>query len=217
MKLKRTLTDKATRHEVRLPRLGPRSGGMLLEPKEFDAVTDYDGRYSYELVRGVVIVNPIPREAESDPNEELGHWLRNYKESHVITTQPPAQGSALDKTLPERYVRTSDSRRKADRVIWAGLGCLPDPEVDTPAIVVELVSKSRRDWLRDYEEKRREYRAVGVKEYWVTDRFRRTLTVYRVDGTEKLVAEKETYTTDLLPGFTMPLAALLKVADEWGK
>src|SRR5437773_7412094 len=153
-------------------RLSRASNGMLLTPAEFDAVTDYDDRYDYELIHGVVIVNPIPLEAESDPNEELGFWLRSYKQSHP-------QGAALDATLSERYLRTHDSRRKADRVIWAGLGRLPDPLVDVPTIVVEFVSRRKRDRLRDYEEKRREYLALGVQEYWIIDRFRRLMSVYR--------------------------------------
>lgn len=193
-------------------RLSRSSNGMLLTPEEFDAVTDYDDLWDYELIHGVVIVNPIPSEAESDPNGELEFLLRYYKQVHP-------QGSALDKTLFERYVRTHDSRRKADRIIWAGLGRLPDPKVDVPTIVVEFVSR-RRDRHRDYEEKRREYLALGVKEYWIIDCFRRVLTVYRSQPgkpAEQVVAETETYRTDLLPGFELPLARLLAVADEWHK
>jgi Uma2 family endonuclease len=71
---------------------------------------------------------------------------------------------------------------------------------------------------RDYVEKCQEYRDLGILEYWVFDRFRRTLTVFR--GTsqvpeELVVAENETYCTPLLPGFEVPLAKLLAVADRW--
>ncbi len=188
-------------------RLDGASNGMLLTPEEFDAVVDYDEAYTYELIRGVVIVNPIPSEAESDPNEELGHLLREYGESHP--------GATLDKTLSERYVRTADSRRRADRVIWAGLGRLPDPRRDAPTIAVEFVSRRKRDKRRDYGEKRREYLAVGVGEYWIIDRFRRTMTVYRAGERETVVPENGTYRTDLLPGFELELARLFAVADEW--
>jgi Uma2 family endonuclease len=232
-------------------KLGPRSAGMRMTPEEFDAVTRYDDRYCYELIHGVLVVNPIPLEAEGDPNEELGplgfvcdkllsqipellcfqgvicpagatssgkgpgrsvgFLLRSYKHDHPL-------GSALDKTLAERYVRTLDSRRRADRVIWAGLGRLPDPQVDVPSIVAEFVSAGKRNRLRDYEEKRNEYLAIGVKEYWVIDRFRRIMTVYRSGPggfTAQIVQENEIYRTDLLPGFELPLARLLALADEW--
>jgi Uma2 family endonuclease len=192
-------------------RIGPSCAGVRMTPEEFDAITDYDDRYRYELVHGVLVVTPIPSEAEADPNEELGHWLRAYRDDHP-------QGSTLNLTLSERYLRTADSRRRADRVIWAGLGRRPDPAVDVPTIAVEFVSRSKRDWRRDYEEKRHEYMAIGVAEYWIIDRFRRTMTVYSNPPrgpAERIVAETETYRTDLLPGFELPLARILAVADGW--
>ena len=55
-------------------------------------------------------------------------------------------------------------------------------------------------------------------EYWIIDRFRRTMTVYRnpprTPG-EQVVAENEVCRTDLLPGFELPLAQILAVADDW--
>ena len=93
-------------------------------------------------------------------------------------------------------------------MIWAGLGRQPD-ETDVPTIAVEYVWSGKRSWLRDYEERRKEYRALGVAEYWVIDRFRRTMTVYRNpprEPAEQIVAEHEIYRTDLLPGFELPLA-----------
>lgn len=190
-------------------RLGLDDNGIVLTPDEFDAIDDIDEEFQYELVHGVVIVTPIPSSAERDPNEELGRLLRNFQESHPGT---------LDKTLFEQYVRTADSRRRADRVIWAGLGHTPDLRKDIPTIVVEFVSPSRRDQLRDYVLKRDEYLAVGVKEYWVIDRFARKLTVFRpstVAEPTTVVLENESYRPSLLPGFELPLASLLKVADDW--
>ena len=140
-----------------VPKLRRSSNGMLMAPEEFDAVTDCDELYQYELIHGVLVVNPPPAESERDPNGELGYLLRLYRDSHP-------QGSSLDATLSEQYVYLADSRRRADRVIWTGLGRVPDPETDVPTIVVEFVSQRQRDRQRDYEEKRREYLALGVAE-----------------------------------------------------
>jgi Uma2 family endonuclease len=184
---------------------------MLMTPEEFDAITEYDDLYSYELINGVLIVNALPSRYERDPNEELGRWLRNYQEHHP---------GHLDKTVFEEYIRTKHSRRRADRVIWAGLGRGPDPETDVPTIAIEFVSRRRRDWLRDYEHKRDEYLAIGVVEYWVINRFKRTLTVYRRSVTgfeEQTITDKEIYRTALLPGFELPLGKLLAVSDDWKK
>ncbi len=127
----------------------------------------------------------------------------------------------IDLTLPERYVRTLKSRRRADRVVWIGLGRRPDTSRDTPTIVVEFVSKARRDRVRDYEHKRQQYLDLGVAEYWVIDRFQRIMTVFRRNPPETgpedalIIHETETYRTDLLPGFDLPLKDLLAVADKW--
>jgi Uma2 family endonuclease len=72
--------------------------------------------------------------------------------------------------------------------------------------------------VRDYEEKRDEYLAAGVKEYWIIDRFRRVMTVYRkglTGPTYEIVTAAETYQTNLLPGFALPLSRLLAKADRW--
>ena len=190
---------------------GPESAGIRMTPREFDRA-EFEEGWRYELINGVLIVSPIPLESERDPNEELGHWLRTYQESHP-------QGGILDRTLPEHTVRTARNRRRADRVIWAGLGRMPRPS-DTPTVVAEFVSAAKRDRKRDYEEKRDEYIEAGVKQYWVIDRFARTMTVFFKQGgkiKKRVIREHQTYTTDLLPGFELPLAQLFACADAWSE
>ena len=195
--------------EPKIDYLDASFNGALMSPEEFDAVEDWDPAYEYELIRGVVIVNPIPSEGETDPNDELGMLLRAYQALHP-------HGHTLNKTLPEQYVYLPDgSRRKADRLIWAGIGRRPHPKKEMPTIVVEFVSRAARDRRRDYEEKRREYLALGVQEYWVIDRFRRRMSVFRPDGSEQTVGEQEKFQTPLLPGFELPLSQLLALSDEW--
>jgi Uma2 family endonuclease len=194
-------------------RLTEASNGMLMTPEEFDAVTDYDDLFVYELIHGVLIVSPHPAEGERGPNDTLGHWLYLYREQNP-------EGLRLDATLPEQTILGNENRRRADRAIWLGLGRLPNLQLDVPSIVAEFVSKRKRDRTRDYEEKRREYQAIGVSEYWVIDRFQRTMTVYKSlpgELAELIVKAEETYRTPLLPGFELPLAKLLKVADDWAE
>jgi Uma2 family endonuclease len=193
-----------------ISRLGPDSNGLLMSAGEFHAIDHVDEGYRYELIHGVVVVSPPPAEGERDPNEELGTWLRMHR-----LTVP--QGQSIDATLPEQEIDTASGIRRADRAIWCGLGRHPDPRADVPAIVVEFVSDTTRDRRRDYEEKRKEYASAGVKEYWIIDRFRRTMTVCRGDEKPQIVREKDVYTTSLLPGFELPLARLLEVADRWTK
>ena len=188
---------------------GPEDNGILMTPREFDRA-DFDDGWTYELVNGVLIVSPIPSEEEVDPNEELGRWLRNYQEHH-------SQGSALNKTLPERHVRVAKNRRRVDRVIWAGLGRKPRRN-EKPTIAVEFVSKRKRDRERDYKTKRDEFMRLRIQEYWIIDRFLRIMTVFIRQGTkikQVVVAENEVYRTPLLPGFELPLARLLALCADW--
>jgi Uma2 family endonuclease len=197
--------------KIRRLRLGPRSAGLLLTPAEFDRARFEEG-WRYELINGVLVVSPTPSRQERDPNEELGHWLRNYQELHP-------QGSSLNSTLHEEEIQTNQNRRRLDRAIWAGLGRLPE-KGETPTIAVEFVSEGKADQERDYVVKRAEYREIGVREYWVIDRFRRSMTVYRFGGPndeESLIPEDQTYATSLLPGFELPLKRLLGLADRWAE
>jgi Uma2 family endonuclease len=190
-------------------KLMPELAGIRLSPEEFDAVEECDDQFNYELVHGVLIVAPPPDVGERRPNDRLGYLLQSYQDHHP-------QGSALDLTLPEHLIRTPNSRRRADRVIWTGLGRTPNTRQDQPTIAVEFVSASKRDFQRDYIDKRDEYLRAGVSEYWIIDRFRRRMTVVRGGSdpvTEFVITEQETYTTPLLPGFALPLAQLLAVAD----
>jgi Uma2 family endonuclease len=189
--------------------LGPASNGVLMTPRDFDRAEFIEG-WRYELINGVLIVTSTPLGNERDPNDELGHLLRTYQDTHP-------QGTALDATLPEHLVSTRSNRRRADRVIWTGLGRLPRRK-DVPSIIAEFVSAGRRNWLRDLEAKRDGYLALGVKEYWAFNRFEHMLTVFSLRGgrlRKRVFRESQHFTTELLPGFDLPLARLCKLADRW--
>jgi Uma2 family endonuclease len=203
--------SQLTASKPRGRRFGPGSAGRLMTTEQFDALRpEYLKRgYRYELINGGLVVSPQPGAGERAPNDELGAFLRAYRKT-------PSHHAVIDQTLPEHTVPATN-RRRADRVIWTGLRRAPDLENDIPSIVIEFVSKRRRDAPRDYETKRDEYLAAGEREYWVIDRFRRIMTVYRktqIDSTFDIVTECDTYQTDLLPGFVLSLSELLAEADQ---
>ena len=199
--------------KVRRLRLGPRSAGLLLIPAEFDRATGVRG-WRYELINGVLVVSPIPSRQERHPNEMLGYWLRQYQESRP-------HGTSLDLTLPEEELETrqGQDRRRVDRAIWVGLGRDPE-EGEVPTIAVEFVSSGKINQERDYIVKRAEYREVGVRQYWVIDRFKRTLTCSDFGGEkdqEQVFKEGQAFETPPLPGFVLDLKRLLSFADRWAK
>lgn len=191
---------------------GAQSSGTLMTPEEFDTAEDWDELFVYELINGVLIVNPPPSAAERGPNELLGFLLRLYQDQHP-------QGRSLDYTLPENTIPSSQNRRRADRVIWAGLGRMPDVQHDPPTIVVEFVSKGLRNRQRDYHAKRTEYMELSVAEYWLIDRFRRTMTIVIMTENkqyqERTLSESDVISTGQLPGFEVPLAKLMAEADKF--
>jgi Uma2 family endonuclease len=186
-----------------------------MTPEEFDALPPraWAEGYRYELIHGVLVVTPPAGAGERSPNDELGSLLRVYKRTHP-------RGSALALTLPEHTLPTTPNRRRCDRAVWVGAGRRPDSETELPEIVVEFVSWRRRDVLRDYEVKRDEYARHGVQEYWIIDRFRRLMTVYKNSGADQttlIVQESERYQSELLPGFVLSLAQILAEADAVDK
>jgi Uma2 family endonuclease len=205
-----TVTKPRTRFTTRLTL---RSSGVLMTPEEFDNLPDYlfkDG-LRYELINGVLIVTPPAGNGEIAPSSELGYLVLDYKYRHP-------QGSVVDDVLFEQTIYALQNRRRADHAIWLGLGRPIDLEKHIPAIVIEIVSAQKRDHKRDYDEKKAEYLGIGVREYWIIDRFQRIMTVHRMvpEGVSTLVVQQsETYRTDLLPGFELPLSRLLARADLW--
>lgn len=187
-------------------RLGPESNGRLMSPADFDAVTDWEPGYRYELVHEVLVVLPPPGFGERSGNDELGRLLRNFSEENPDST--------FNDTAPEQDILCGANRRRADRAVWVGYGDRFDPDRDTPTIAVEFVSDTSRDRRRDYIEKRAEYAAAGVKEYWVIDRFAGDMTVFRGAEETLVVAAADTYRTPLLPGFELPLGKLLEKAGK---
>ena len=176
------------------------AAGVPMSPEEFDAVQweECDQDYRYELLGGRVIMSPIPRRVHERAVDRTGYLLNKYREEHP-------DGGAIDETLPGRYVHLPNGdRRRADRAVWCGLGREVDEDADVPAIAIEVVSRSRRDRIRDVLTKRDEYRAAGVREYWILDPADRSLRVVTPEA-EHTFGEDDTYTTPLLPGFEMPV------------
>jgi Uma2 family endonuclease len=193
--------------------IGPESAGLLMTAEEFDSIEEYDENYQYELIRGVVVVSSYPPPEIAGPNELLGCFLLEFQQKHI-------NGWRLDATVPQYYVRIGSDFRIADRLVWAGRGRRPCVETDLPDIAVDFVSGCRRDRQREYVDKRHEYIQAGIQEYWIVDRFERTMTVAMnapVGKTERIIKQDESYESSLLPGFLVPLAKMLMTADQWAK
>ena len=81
--------------------------------------------------------------------------------------------------------------------------------VPLPALVIEVVSPSTEP--RDRGIKLERYRARGVREAWVVDRYRRTIEVFDFGtGTSTVCRPGEAAPSTVLPGFSIEVAPLFE-------
>ncbi len=81
-----------------------------------------------------------------------------------------------------------------------------------PDLAVEVLSRGAANEARDRVTERDHYGTWGVQEYWIVDRFARTVEVYRqADGALQLIGtlgEGDALTSPLLPGFAAQVGTL---------
>jgi Uma2 family endonuclease len=73
-----------------------------------------------------------------------------------------------------------------------------------PELAIEIVSTGARNRKRDYEEKRYEYRARGIREYWIIDPEHHKVTVLLWDEEVDFYEQEEYRGSQILPCRTFP-------------
>ena len=85
-------------------------------------------------------------------------------------------------------------------------------------LVVEVVSEGKDNRDRDYVEKRQEYAAAGIAEYWIVDPQERKITVLTLDGNEYqehgVFVAGDMASSVLLPGFSLSVNDAFAKCDE---
>lgn len=163
--------------------------------------------YRYELGRGVVEVMEIPNLGHGLVENRLLLNLGAYAQSNPHRVRYLGHGSNSKILLPG-----FESERHPDISLYLS----PAPNLEPvwqywiPDIVVEVVSPGSEK--RDYEEKRDEYMAAGVKEYWIVDPHAEKFLVLRRAGDrwkEISLPLSGVYEPPLLPGLKLDLSQLL--------
>ena len=134
---------------------------------ELDRLPD-DGN-KYELVDGELFVTPAP----SPAHEQLASVLHGIIAPYVREQQ-------LGRVYtPRAVVRTDASEVEPDLMVRPETPTLPKKwaQMPTPLLVVEISSRTTR--RRDHEQKRGLYTRIGVAEYWIVDRWSRSIHVVR--------------------------------------
>ncbi len=180
--------------------LGSHDAGVQITAEEF-AIAQFEEPYKYERVRGRLIVmspsGPEHRKVSRPFRRKLGGYWEQHPE-------------LVDDVDIEGWVATSeqDDRIPDICVYLAGSKSAESVPRRVPDLVFEFVSSNRADQERDYIYKRAEYHKIGVREYVIVDRFKTAvlvLTWQEGDFAERGLSPKDSFTTPLLPGLTIPL------------
>jgi Uma2 family endonuclease len=192
--------------------LTPNDNGRPLTWEEFSTARGEEG-YRYELIEGRLEVSPAP----NLPHELLRKWIERLLERYGEAC--PAVFNRV--TCPGRVFLPDEAEGitapEPDLACYANFPVdLSFDELDwrdySPLLVVEVLSSDTAD--KDLQRNRRLYaQAPTIREYWVLDTResfdRPSLIAYRRRGRRwaprVTVPAGGTYTTPLLPGFSLLL------------
>jgi Uma2 family endonuclease len=195
-------------------RIGPHDHGREMTYEDFLA-GDYEEGYRYELIRGEVYVSPQPNPPHDEMSEYLSDLLTVYKLKHRKIVKRLSSHCRVfvpgerKTTCPEPdFALYDDYARGSGQKSWQKF---------SPFIVVEIVSDSDPD--KDYVRNVELYQKVPtILEYWLFDKVDEvdevngpTMRVYHRDSGDQDWRTDDygpdaTYTTSLLPGFSLPVS-----------
>lgn len=161
-----------------------------------------DGK-RYELIDGDLIVSPSPdyfhARIVQNVNYLLDHFVRQNNLGVVLC-------SPYDIELTENFIVVPDliyiSNKRQSIITRRNAQGAPD-------LLVEVHSPSNAS--RDRGVKRKRYQQYGVREYWMVDPDKRSLTVCDFDkDVERVYGEADTFDCPSLPGLTVTVADVFK-------
>jgi Uma2 family endonuclease len=194
-------------------KVGPADNGRRMSLEEFEHAEAEEGRL-YELGEGVVSVVDVPNRRHQVQVVAIRRQLTAYELAHPGRIDTVAGGAECKLLIP-----SLETERHPDVAVYK----VPPPQgagqdmwsIWVPDLVVEVVSAN--SVRRDYEQKREEYLAFGVREYWIVDADREeVLVLRRVKGrwSQRVVRPPQAVRTRLLPGFELDCADVFRAAHE---
>jgi Uma2 family endonuclease len=192
---------------TRLP-IGPADAGRMMTLDEFQEADAAEG-FKYELARGILEVNAIPKTPHRRVVSNLFQLAALYGQAHPGVIDYFGGGTEVRAWIPG-----ADLARHPDfGVVFLGAGL--DGVGDLKAgLFAEVVSASSK--TRDYEHKRRDYLDYGVAEYWIVDPKQRQVVVLvrrEAEGTaaawsERVFQDDQVIESPALPGLNVVVSAL---------
>jgi Uma2 family endonuclease len=192
--------------------VGPEDHGRRMSFADFQRAEPRTG-HVYELARGVIQVTDIPGRIHALVLEAVNQQLAAWRAAKPGVIHYSGGGAEAKTELPQ-----FESERHPDRSLYL----TPMPRDDypwdqwIPEIVIEVVSRGADAQHRDYVEKREEYLAAGIREYWIIDPETRSalmLTRHGDTWREHKLAADGRWQTHLLPGFVLELSSVFSPLD----
>ena len=181
----------------------------LMTVADLDAFPDDDGK-RYELIEGELFVSCAPGLPHQLVLTNLITRFTVYLEQNPIGIAVPGPGAVFsnyDAVIPDLVFARKE---RLDSIVGN------DRFVAAPELVVEIVSPGSENRARDLKAKRRLYGKYGVQEYWIVEPENRTVTIfYRSSNTLtqiRIAKDGDDITSPLLPGFTVPVSSIFKLA-----
>ena len=185
--------------KVRIPKQ------KLLTYADYAQLTPPDSG-NYELHNGQIIYMPSPIPLHQRLSMRLTNRLFNHIEQHKL-------GELF--TAPIDTVFTPNDTMQPDILFLKNdrLHLIGDKKIDgAPDLIVEILSPSNSPKEMGY--KKLVYEFSGVREYWIVNLNKKTLTQYEnVDGefhSRRVFQQTDTLTSLVIEGFETPMNALFE-------
>jgi Uma2 family endonuclease len=183
--------------------LQSRAQPKTLTLSEYAALDDPEYEFVTELVRGVVVREPRPRNLHGEVQVEIAFHLRAWARSRgaVVTAE---SGYILEEepaTVRGPDVALTLERRTTEGVPGGWVRGAPD-------LAVEVLSPS--DSASAIQQKILEYFHAGARLVWIVDPQVRAVIVHRPDGSAAVLRDGESLEGgDVLEGFAVAVSELL--------
>ncbi len=153
----------------------------------------------YELFEGEIFVSRAPSLSHQVVLDNLVTLFKNFlstRDLGRIWSTPGVIFDGLNAAMPDIAFVASEHLAKiasADKITGA------------PDLMIEILSEGAENVRRDRVVKRQVYGKFGVSEYWIVDRFERTIEIYQLQEEQLLLVAtlrgNDRVTSSALPGF----------------
>ena len=156
---------------------------------------------NYEIINGELFVTRSPHRLHQIVCGKVFRYLDEWSENSSLGKAIIAPGvifSEIDSVIPD--------------VVWISNERLANIEdeaghlLGAPEIAIEVLSPGRNNEARDKEAKLKLYSLYGVSEYWICDRFKKQIAIYRRQNAKLALSatllENDSISSSLLPDFS---------------